>query len=202
MKTARLHPTALSGAGRALWLMLACTLATMLAMPREAGAQTAQQAVEISRQVKAAYLFKFTSYVEWPSGTFADANSPLIIGVIGEDALADELGQVVASRTVNGRALTVRKVRRGDESLNGIHMLFVGRQEKNRLTEMLAGLKGRPILTVTDVDEALAQGSMINFVVTGDRLRFEVALSTAEVSRIKISALMLAAAYKVVKEPS
>ncbi len=182
--------------------MLACTLATMLAMPREAGAQTAQQAVEISRQVKAAYLFKFTSYVEWPSGTFADANSPLIIGVIGEDALADELGQVVASRTVNGRALTVRKVRRGDESLNGIHMLFVGRQEKNRLTEMLAGLKGRPILTVTDVDEALAQGSMINFVVTGDRLRFEVALSTAEVSRIKISALMLAAAYKVVKEPS
>lgn len=186
---------------KAAWLAWACALPALLVMPLQAAAQTAEQGSEISRQVKAAYLYKFTSYVEWPSGAFADATSPIVIGVMGEDGLADELAQVVASRTVNGRPLSVRKVRRGDAALDGMHMLFVGRLEKNRLPETLATLKGRPILTVTDADEALGLGSMINFLVTGDRLRFEVALTTAEVSRLKISALMLAAAYKVVKEP-
>ncbi len=161
-----------------------------------------ERATEISRQVKAAYLYKFASYVEWPSGAFADAHSPIIIGVMGEDALADELAQVVASRTVSGRPLSVRKVRRGEDTLGGIHMLFVGRLERSRLAETFATLKGRPILTVTDADDALALGSMVNFVATGDKLRFEVAVTTAEVSRLKISALMLAAAHKVVKEPS
>lgn len=199
MKTTVHCPIFLSAHWKTLWLVLACAL--MAAMPQGVHAQM-QQSTEIGRQVKAAYLFKFTSYAEWPSRTFADAASPIVIGVMGDDALADELVHVVASRTVNGRALTVRKVRRGDDSLDGIHMLFVGRLEKNRLSEMLASLKGRPILTVTDADEALALGGMINFVVTGDRLRFEVAPTTAEFSGIKISALMLAAAYKVVKVPT
>jgi len=186
-----------------VWLVFACVLPAILAAtPQKAAAQAMERATEISRQVKAAYLYKFASYVEWPSGAFADATSPIIIGVMGEDALADELALVVASRTVGGRPLSVRKVRRGDDTLGGIHMLFVGRLERSRLVETFATLKGRPILTVTDADDALALGSMVNFVATGDKLRFEVAVTTAEVSRLKISALMLAAAHKVVKEPS
>ncbi len=194
------RPVHLLARWQTIWLVLACTL--LAAMPRSAYAQIVPQGTEISRQVKAAYLFKFTSYAEWPGGAFADAKSPIVIGVLGDDVLAEELAQIVASRTVNGRALSVRKVRRGDDLLDGIHMLFVGRLEKNKLGEMLALLKGRPILTVTDADDALSMGCMINFVVTGDRLRFEVAPTTAEVSGIKISALMLAAAYKVVKVPT
>ena len=194
--------TARSACWQAFGWGVACVLAVFLSIPREVGAQTAPQATEISRQVKDAYLYKFTSYAEWPSGAFADPGSPIIIGVMGDDTLADELEQVVVGRTVNGRPLAVRKFRRGEVSLDGVRMLFVGRADKSRLAEMLSTLKGRPILTVTDADDALTLGSMINFVVTGERLRFEVALATTEVSRIKISALMLAAAYRVVKEPS
>lgn len=201
MKNAWFRPVSLWVCWQVAWLVGASVLSATLTMPLKATAQTQERGPEISRQVKAAYLYKFTSYVEWPSGAFVDASSPLIIGVMGDDALAEELEHLVASRTVNGRPLSVRKVRRGDASLDGMHMLFVGRLEKNRLLETLATLKGRPILTVTDADEALGLGSMINFLVTGDRLRFEVALPAAETSRLKISALMLAAAYKVVKEP-
>lgn len=202
MKITQTHPIFLPAWWKTIGLALACALLTMLALPVDAEAQATVHTTEVARQVKAAYLYKFASYVEWPIGEFADAKSPLTIGVMGEDVLADALEHVVARRTVNGRPISVRKVRRGDDLRDGIHMLFVGRLEQSKLPEMLAGLKGRPILTVTDADDALTLGSMINFVVTGDRLRFEVALAAAEASRIKISALMLAAAYKVVKEPS
>jgi len=196
------RPLSLPACWQALGWGVVCALVLVLSIPREVGAQAAPPATEISRQVKAAYLYKFTSFAEWPSGAFANPTSPVVIGVMGDDTLAGELEQVVASRTVNGRPLSVRKLRRGEDLLDGVHMLFVGRVDKSRLAEMLATLKGRPILTVTDADDALTLGSMINFVVTGERLRFEVALATTEVSRIKISALMLAAAYRVVKEPS
>ena len=202
MHAALNRPTARSVCWKLLGWGLACVLLVALSMARGVGAQAAPQTTEISRQVKAAYLYKFTSYTEWPRGAFADPGSPIVIGVMGDDTLAEELEQVVVGRTVNGRPLAVRKFRRGEVSLAGVHMLFVGRADKSRLAEMLSTLKGRPILTVTDADDALTLGSMINFVVTGERLRFEVALATTEVSRIKISALMLAAAYRVVKEPS
>lgn len=203
VNTAMNRPLFLSDCWKALAWGVACALVVFLTiLPRVGGAQTEERASEISRQVKAAYLYKFTSFAEWPTGAFANATSTIVIGVMGDDTLAGELEQVVAGRTVNGRPLTVRKVRRGEDSLDSLHMLFVGHIDKGRMAEMLATLKGRPILTVTDADNALLLGSMINFVVTGERLRFEVALATTEVSRIKISALMLAAAYRVVKEPS
>ena len=183
----------------AAWLALGCLQPGVLLLPSEAKAQTTQRSTEIERQVKAAYLHKFTSFVEWPPGTFADAGSPIIIGVMGADPLADELVDLVAGRTINGRSLGVRKLQPGD-SLAGMHVLFLGRLERNRLLEVFAALKGRPVLTVTDSDDAYALGSMINFVLTKDKLRFEVALAPVEASHLKISALMLAAAYKVVKE--
>lgn len=177
---------------------LGCLLGGLLVLG-SAMAQTAARGTEIERQVKAAYLYKFTGFVEWPSTAFAASDSPLVIGVLGDDPLADELLDLVAGRTANGRSFEVRKLQRGD-SLADIHVLFLGRLEKNRLLEVFAAVKGRPVLTVTDSQDAYALGAMINFVVARDRLRFEVALAPVEASHLKISALMLAVAYKVVKE--
>lgn len=183
----------------AAWVALGCLLAGLLLWSFEATAQTTQRATEIERQVKAAYLHKFTGFVEWPPGAFAAADSPIVIGVMGEDKLADELANLAAGRTVNGRSLSVRKLPQGDLPAD-IHVLFLGRLERNKLIEVFAALKGRPVLTVTDALDAYTLGSMVNFVIAKDRLRFEVALPPVEASRLKISALMLAAAYKVVKE--
>jgi hypothetical protein len=151
---------------------------------------------DAERQVKAAYLYKFGSYVEWPERAFARADSPLQIGVMGADALADELTQLTAGRTVNGRQVTVKKLRR-DDSTSGINVLFIGRSIGARTADILAAARGQPMLTVTESDDALGLGSMINFVAVDGKVRFEVAPRAAGQSNLSISARLLAAAYKV-----
>jgi hypothetical protein len=159
-------------------------------------AQTSVQSADLERQVKAAYLYKFAGYVEWPEGAFPHQDSPLVIGIIGADAVADELEHIAAGHTINGRNVITRKLKRSD-SLAGLHMLFIGRIEKSHLIEIFSEAKNKPLLTITESEDAHALGSMINFVVSDDRLRFEVALVPAGVAGLKISARMLTAAYKV-----
>ena len=150
----------------------------------------------LASEVKAAYLYKFASFVEWPEGSFARADSVLHIGVAGNDALAGHLAQMVGGRNVNGHAVAIRKIRRGD-SIAGLHILFVGAHDPDAIHDYLHAARGQSVLSVTDADQALALGSMVNFVVDGERLRFEVALDHVAPSRLRISARMLAAALRV-----
>jgi hypothetical protein len=182
-------------------LLRACAfsivVAAGLASPRPAQADA--QADEY--RVKAAFLYKFGSYIEWPSQSFARTDSPVTIGVMGADTLADELAQIVAGRNVNGRPVVVRRLRPGDP-IAGLHMLFIGGSDRGRLAEILAAAKGRALLTVTESEEGLDLGSMINFVVVEDKVRFDVAPPPAESGSLKISARLLGVARKVVSKSS
>jgi hypothetical protein len=148
-------------------------------------------------QIKAAFLYKFGGFVEWPAGAFARSDSPFSIGVIGAEPVAAELEQISAGRTVQGRPVQVKRLRRG-ESLAGLHVLFVGQPEAVRLAEILAGARNLPLLVVTESENALTQGSVINFVAVDDKVRFDVALPPAERGQLRISARLLAVARKVV----
>jgi hypothetical protein len=150
----------------------------------------------VERQVKAAYLFKFASFVEWPEGSFAQPAASLVIGVAGNEALADQLDNVAAGRSINGHGVTVRRVRRGDK-LAGIHILFVGGHERAAITELLDAARSQSVLTVSDTPETFAQGSMVNFVVNDEKVRFEVALRNANAANLRISARMLSVATRV-----
>ena len=185
-------PVRLLRAG-ALLLMVAASVAG----PR--AAQADAQADEY--RVKAAFLYKFGGYIEWPDRSFAHADSPLTIGVMGTDVLADELAHIVSGRSVNGRSVQVRKLRPGD-SIAGLHVLFIGRADSGRLAGVLAAARGRALLTVTESDDALELGSTINFVVVDDKVRFDVAPPPAESGNLKISARLLGVARKVVAKPS
>lgn len=178
------------------WLALACWLLAILAGLQSSQAQSLPQPEAVERQVKAAYLYKFGSYVEWPERTFDSPLSPLTIGVVAADALADELAQVVAGRTINGHPVNVRKLRR-EESVKGLNVLFIGRLNNARLADTLAAAKGQPILVITESEAALTLGSIINFVIVDGKVRFEVAPKTAGLLNLSISARLLAAAYKV-----
>jgi hypothetical protein len=182
------------------WLIATSLAIAALFCVSTAQAQTADRS-DVERQVKAAYLYKFGSYVEWPDRTFAGPDSPIRIGVIGADALADELAQMVAGRTINGRQVVVRKLRREDP-IAGHNILFIGRLSNARVAEILAAAKGQPMLTVTESDEGMAAGSMINFVVVDGKVRFEAAPKVAGMSNLNISARLLAAAYKVAQGAS
>lgn len=179
---------------RAHWQRPVVALLLALLAMRSGVAQAENSAVE--RQVKAAYLFKFGSYIDWPPQAFGDASSPVVIGIIGADALADELAQMVPGRTINGRPVSVRKLR-PEDSLTGLNMVFIGRDSGARLADVLATARGQPLLTVTESSDALAAGSMINFVIVDAKVRFEAAPKAAGQGNLNISARLLAVAYRV-----
>ncbi|MGH8109829.1 MAG: YfiR family protein [Arenimonas sp.] len=158
-------------------------------------AKTEIQASEY--RVKAAFVYKFGDYIEWPTEAFSTPNSPLLIGVVGADALADELVRISSGRTISGRPVIVKKLKYG-ESLPGSHMIFIGRSNNEQIAAVLDANKERPTLTVTESEDGLKLGSMINMVVVSDKVRFDVALPRAEAGRLKISSRLLAVARKVV----
>jgi uncharacterized protein DUF4154 len=158
---------------------------------------TAQSDRSAEIQIKAAFLYKFGDFVQWPPAVLAPADAPFAIGVMGAEELAGVLEQVVAKRSVQGRPVSVRRLRRGD-SLAGLHVLFIGEAEGARLGDILAAAKSHAVLTVTESENAISSGSMINFVGEDQKVRFDVALPAAERVQLRISSRLLAVARKVV----
>jgi hypothetical protein len=178
--------------------MVALILRISLALLALAAAPALAQRDQSEAQIKAAFLYKFGSFVEWPARAFPRPDSPFIIGVMGSDPVASALEQVAAGRTVQGRPIAVRKLRRG-EALEGLHVLFVGQAEAARLGEFQAAARAESILLVTESENALSRGSIINFVVE-DKVRFDIALPPAERGNLKISARLLTVARKIITD--
>ena len=156
----------------------------------------ADDAPQPEHGIKAAFLYKFLSYVEWRPGTFAQPASPIVIGVIGANDIADSLRGITAGRTAGDRPIEVRRLRAGD-ALDDVHMLFVGRAEASRVAQIASAARLRGVLLVTDFEGALDEGSAINLLVLQNRVRFEVSLDAAEKAGLKLSSRMLAVASSV-----
>jgi hypothetical protein len=175
--------------------LMRSVLAIVLLASTLAWAQSDSRAPE--NEIKAAFLYKFGSFVEWPAETFAGPDGGFVIGVMGADAVAAELERITAGRTIQERAVTVRRVRRG-EPLGRLQILFIGDTESARLAEIAAATRGRPVLLVTESENSISRGSMINFVEIENKVRFDVAPAPAERDQLKISARLLSVARKVV----
>ena len=154
-------------------------------------AALAQQPQE--HEVKAAFLYKFLSFVEWPAQSFARADAPLVIGVLGADEVHASLQEIVPGRSAQGRPLELRRLKEGERPA-GMHLLFVGRAAAASLPKLTA----QPgLLVVGETEGALEQGAMINFLRVDGRVRFEVAPEVAERRGLRISSRMLAVAQQV-----
>jgi hypothetical protein len=149
-------------------------------------------------EVKAAFLFKFLSFIEWPAQSFARPGAPLVIGVLGADDVHFALQEIVPGRSAQGRPLEVRKLRDGERTV-GVHVLFVGRAAAAAALPKLPAQSG--LLVVSEADGALEQGAMINFLRVEGRVRFEVAPDAAERRGLRISSRMLAVAQHVKPGP-
>lgn len=167
--------------------------------PLQSRAQAAT--IDAEYQVKAAFLYKFLSFVEWPATAFQAADSPIVIGVLGAEPLAQELSRVVVARTINERTVSVRRFAVGDP-VTGLHVLFVGRSQSARLAPVMTAASGHAVLTISEADDGPAPGSMINFVVADDKVRFDVVLYRAERAGLRISARLLSVARRVWQSPS
>ncbi|HSZ19322.1 MAG TPA: YfiR family protein [Candidatus Acidoferrum sp.] len=147
-------------------------------------------------QVKAAYLFNFLKFVEYPSESFADPLAPFVIGIAGEDPFGSALPQVVTGKTVQGRDLVLRFYRAG-EDLRGAHILFISASEKKRLPVILSGLHGSSVLTVSDMEGFLDAGGMVQFLNENDRVRFAINVEATGRARLKLSSKLLSLAKVV-----
>ena len=191
-------------AGRMAGWSLACAAAVFAAAavpPVPAFAQSgSSQALE--RRVKAAFLFKFLGYADFPAAAFADSAAPVTIGVIGSDEMAAELGRVVAGRQVRGRPIVVRALREGEPGQ--VHLLFVAGADNARAARVLrtASTDAAALLAVTECEQGLQAGSVINFRIIEERVRFDVSLDSAERNNVKLSSRLLTVANRVVKGTS
>jgi YfiR/HmsC-like len=164
--------------------MLAWTLAS-------SGA--AAQTPPTESAVKAAYLFRFLAYVEWPPAALPPAGEPIVVGVLGAEAVAAALPSIVAGRRLDGRPVVARSLASPAASLDGVHVLFIGRSMPAE--RVIARLGNRPVLVVTDGESDA--GGMLNFVVVDGRVRFEAVPAAAEQAGLKLGARLLAVAERV-----
>ncbi len=140
--------------------------------------------------VKAAFLYQFTQFVEWPPDSFADAGSPIVLAVLGSDPFGESLRRATEGRTGQGRPIVVRYLKAG-QSLRSCHILFVSASEEARIPDLLRTVGPASILTVGDSAGFAEAGGMLNFVVDAARIKFEVNIGAAERGRVRISSKLL-----------
>ena len=173
--------------------LLRAICALVVGLARCAG----QDAASTEYQVKAAYLFNFAKFVEWPAGAFRTPNSPLVICVLGSNPFGSELEGSIAGKTVGGRRLEITHLPRGLDA-SACQIVFIPSSEKGQVREILQRLTGTNALTVGDTSGFTDDGGMINFVWEGDRVRFEANVDAAEHAHLRLSARLLTVAKLVV----
>jgi len=176
------------------WLAAAAVLLAAMSAERA----WAQEFSSAEYRIKAAYLCRFGNYVDWPPAAFASEDSPFTIGVLGPQAVADEITVAARGQMASGRPIAVRRLAPGDP-VEGLHLLFVARAAG--LANVLAAVKERPVLTVTEA-EGDAAGAVVNFVIVDDKVKFDVSLPAAERSGLKVSARLLGVARQVAGRPT
>ena len=175
--------------------LISALLGIGLAVAPCAFAQGDEDAMTAQRRIEAAYLYKFGAYITWPAESFSGPDSPVVIGVAGDDGMADELAALVAGRSVNGRPVQVRVIRPA-QSLAGIHLLFVA-ADLSQGDSLLAAVHQKPTVTITEGADGLERGADMTFVVINDRVRFDVSLDAAQRDGVKFSSQLLSVADKV-----
>ena len=149
--------------------------------------------------VKAAYLSKLGHYVEWPARAAPPPNGRTVIGIVGADDVANRLAQMAAVRDPAKGTLAVRRLRNGDP-LDGIHILYLGDGYVGRAGAMIDQAAARSILVVSESSDALARGSVVNFRLLDERIRFDISLESAEKAGLRVSSQLLGLAASVIRE--
>jgi YfiR/HmsC-like len=187
------QPSRSAGVG-AVWVVL--SLCLVLACSGLTHAAPVAEPIVDEYQVKAAFLFNFAKFVEWPTEAFSNPNAPLVITVFGEDPFNGSL-EAVKGKLVNNRKLTIRRVK-DIQDIGKTNVLFVSPSAKKELARILEAQQGQSVLTVGEDGVFTQCGGIINFVKEDNRVRFEVNVSAAERAGLKISSRLLALA-RIVK---
>ncbi len=147
-------------------------------------------------QVKAAYLYQFLNFVDWPQHAFRDAAAPFEICVIGTDPFGSDLDNTVAGKQVGGRRVQVRRLA-GIASAKDCHILFIAASERARISWILDAVAGQPLLTVSELRDFEEQNGIVRFVLERDNVRLRINAAAAAANGLQISSKLLSVATVV-----
>jgi len=169
------------------WVAI-CFSATLVAQPAET--------TLTERQVKALCIMNFARYTQWPQWTFADTNAAISIGIVGQDALREDLRRAVARKTINGRPVIVRSLEPGGES-DDCQILFISASESKHIPDIIERVRNKPVLTIGETDSFLKEGGAINFALRNGKVRFDVNLDAVRSGGLQLSSKVLVLADEV-----
>ena len=141
-------------------------------------------------QLKAAFLYNFAKFIDWPPEAFADGKSPFIIGILGDNPFGNDLEPMVAGKKINEHPIAVQTNFAAAEATN-CHILFISSSEKKRLPEIIQSLRGTTVLTVGETERFIETGGIINFVPEAGKIRFQINGDAARAARLKVSSKLL-----------
>ena len=157
------------------------------------------QAPSREYQLKAVFLFNFTQFVNWPDNAFENTQSPLVIGVIGENPFGSYLAQTVSGEKINGHPLAVQNYK-NEEEIKSCHILFVNVAETKKQEQVLEEVQGKNILTVSDQPDFLKEGGMIRFVMNNNKIKLQINMEACKESKMVLSSKLLRLA-EIIKNP-
>lgn len=157
-------------------------------------------------QIKAAFMYNFIKFVEWPKERFSSDKDPIVIGVVGKDPFGETLDEVV-QKPVKNRSLTIKRFASASEdpepvhpqldAIRQCHVLFVSPSERKVSKRLMAAIGNSAILTVGDASGFLEEGGIINFSIEEKKIRFEIGLAKARSAKLDISSQLLRLAKRV-----
>ncbi len=173
-----------------LWLMLFCLGLNV----------TRGQTISHEYPLKAVFLFNFAQFTDWPTNAFAAPDSPVVIGVLGDDPFGAVLDDAVRGETVNGRKFIVERYQRVQD-IKTCHILFISQSETQRLEKIVAGLKGKPVLTVSDIDNSAYRGVCVQFLTENNKIRLRINMDSLKDANLVMSSKLLRAS-EIISTPT
>jgi YfiR/HmsC-like len=149
-------------------------------------------------QVKAAFLYNFAKFVQWPSSAFKNAQEPIAICILGTNPFGDALDEAIRGKQIEGRSLVVYQVSSESPS-HSCHILFVGASERKRFRNLAEAFRAPGILTVGEAAWFGSEGGVINLKLDSGRVRFEINADAADRQQLRISSKLLSLAQVVNK---
>lgn len=158
-----------------------------------------QQAKASEYEIKAAYLLNFAKFVEWPADISKSKAEPFIICILGKDPFGAVLDRTINGETVGGQTVSAREIT-GPQEAVGCRVVYISSSEESRLNAVVSGLGKSAVLTVSDIPQFSQHGGMIQFVMEGNRVRFEANPAAAQAVGLSLSSTLLKVAINVYRE--
>jgi len=156
----------------------------------------AQSSEPTKYQIEAAFIYNFARFVDWPSQAFAGASSPMVIGVFGKNRFGADLSQTISGKVIGGHPLQFKECASMSQAA-GCQILFISDSEKNHFPKIISALGGASVLTVSETDNFIAAGGMIDLRIVDDKMRFDINNSAAKSAGLTISSKLLSLALSV-----